>query len=112
MRIAATISTCLVLMSLSGLPSAQDTGPGLVEEIVVTARFREESAQDVGASISAYGEQAIRDLGVENMSDLAFVTPGLNLQDRGPNRNEISVRGVGRLVFPQDLLPVSNAIGT
>ena len=111
MRLSA-IGIALVLMSLAGSPSANDTGPGLVEEIVVTARFREESAQDIGASISAYGDQTIRDLGVENMSDLAFVTPGLNLQDRGPNRNEISARGVGRLVFPQDLLPVSNAIGT
>ena len=84
----------------------------VLEEVVVTARFREENLNDIGSSIAAYSSNDIRERGMEAFSDIALMTPGLNLQDRGPNRNEISVRGVGRLLFPQDLLPISNGIGT
>lgn len=75
----------------------------VLEEIVVTARFRDESVQDIGASIAAYGGDQIDALGIESVSDLAALTPSLNLSDRGPNRNEISIRGIGRSLFQQDV---------
>ena len=34
-----------------------------LEEVVVTARFRSESVQDIGASISAMGSEQIESLG-------------------------------------------------
>ena len=83
-----------------------------IEEIVVTARFREETNNDIGASIVAFDGEELSDLGIERFNDIVALTPSLNLQDRGPNRNEISVRGVGRLVFPQDFAFAPANIGT
>jgi len=91
---------------------AQDTGSEFsLEEILVTARFRAESAQDIGASISALDSGALRDQGINSARDLANAVPSLNLQDRGPGRNEISIRGVGRSVFQQDIVASAANIG-
>ncbi len=94
----------LAMLSLPALLHAQETpGPSdQLEAIVVTARFRPESAQNVGESIRAFDKQELQDLGINSVETLAALTPGLSIQDRGPNRNEISIEGVGRSVFQQD----------
>jgi iron complex outermembrane recepter protein len=96
----------LVVATLAQVPSlraqeAKSTGDEL-QEVVVTARFREESAQNVGESIQAFDNRQLQDLGINSVASLAALTPGLSIQDRGPNRNEISIQGVGRSVFQQD----------
>ena len=48
----------------------------VLEEITVTARKRAESLQDVPLSISALGEDLLRDANVYSLEDLAAVTPG------------------------------------
>ena len=94
----------LAALSLPILSHAQETpGPSdQLDAIVVTARFRPESAQNVGESIRAFDKQELQDLGINSVETLAALTPGLAIQDRGPNRNEISIEGVGRSVFQQD----------
>jgi iron complex outermembrane recepter protein len=93
----------VVLASVAPL-RAQESPPQTQElqEVVVTARFRQESTQNVGESIQAYDNQRLQDLGINSLESLAALTPGLDIQDRGPNRNEISIEGVGRSVFQQD----------
>jgi iron complex outermembrane receptor protein len=85
------------------LRAADPPPPSLqLHEVVVTARFRQESTQSVGESIQAFDNQQIEDLGIHSLEGLAALTPGLDIQDRGPNRNEVSIDGVGRSVFQQD----------
>lgn len=83
-------------------PAAAPANPNEAE-IVVTARFRNEGVQDIGGSISALSGDQLLQKGVNSVRDLASLTPSLNIQDRGPGRNEISIRGVGRSVFQQDI---------
>lgn len=64
------------------------------EAIVVTARFRQESAQKVGASISAIDGRAIEREGIRDFSDIARRTPGVTTIDRGPSQNDVSIRGI------------------
>lgn len=92
------------LLAHEGSLRAADTQqPSLqLHEVVVTARFRQESTQNVGESIQAFDNQQIEDLGIHSLEGLAALTPGLDIQDRGPNRNEVSIDGVGRSVFQQD----------
>jgi iron complex outermembrane recepter protein len=94
----------LAMLSLPTLLHAQEAPnkADQLDEIVVTARFRPESAQNVGESIRVFGNQEMQDLGINSVETLAALTPGLSIQDRGPNRNEISIEGVGRSVFQQD----------
>lgn len=63
-------------------------------EIIVTARFREESVQDIGASISAIDSSAILREGINDFEDIARRTPGVTAVDRGPSQNDISIRGI------------------
>ncbi|MFZ9968011.1 MAG: TonB-dependent receptor plug domain-containing protein, partial [Steroidobacteraceae bacterium] len=48
-----------------------------LEEIVVTAERREASVQDVPIAVSAYGEQLMEDLQLEDTIDLINVVPNL-----------------------------------
>lgn len=70
------------------------------EEIVVTARFRAESAQDVGASVTALSGDALDREGVTDFEDLARRT-GLTTIDRGPSQNDVALRGVANGVAPR-----------
>ena len=105
MRPTITILTgVFALLAHEGCLRAADPQPPSLQlhEVVVTARFRQESTQNVGESIQAFDNQQIEDLGIHSLEGLAALTPGLDIQDRGPNRHEISIDGVGRSVFQQD----------
>ncbi len=94
--------------------SQRDEGSLLetLEEVIVTARFREESAQDIGQSIRAFGGQEIERSGIVDFEDIARRTPGLAFNDRGPNRNEASIRGISQLVSGAtlDILPSQTVV--
>ena len=103
---------CAILGLSLGLAmpaSAQETGADAtsIEEIVVTARFREESAQDIGQSIRAMGQEEIERAGIIDFGDIARRTAGLDFTYRGPNANEVSIRGIAKLVNQGtlDILP-------
>ncbi len=75
---------------------AQDDGAMLeLEQIVVTARKREESLQQVPVSISVLGDTMLQDTNILTQNDLFELIPGI-YYDQGPDRNAAfpSVRGV------------------
>ncbi|KAF0170018.1 MAG: TonB-dependent receptor, partial [Alphaproteobacteria bacterium] len=51
-------------------------GDGASDEIIVTARKREESLQSVPLSITAFTERTIEAAGIDNIEDIAQMTPG------------------------------------
>ena len=87
-KTSLTASSWLVATSLAAIAapqayaqapqqSAEDQAPG--DEIVVTARRREESAQTVPVSVTAFNESMIREKAILNTQDLTYTTPGLNV---------------------------------
>ena len=78
-------------------PAADNAGSQL-EEVVVTSRFREETVQDIGASIGVVGSREIENAGLSDFQDLAMHSVGVSLTDRGPNQNDVSIRGVSNSV--------------
>ena len=69
-----------------------------LEEIVVTARKREESLQNVGLAVSALSQTEIARTFARDISDLAFVSPNLIIDDtaQGPGGvAAIFIRGIG-----------------
>ncbi|MEL6370214.1 MAG: TonB-dependent receptor [Pseudomonadota bacterium] len=92
------LSTAMPAMAQTG---DDDEASTLTQDIiVVTARFREESVQDLGASISAISGDDIAREGITDFDDIARRTVGLDLIDRGPNQNDPSIRGVSNGVLP------------
>ncbi|MCY4164849.1 MAG: TonB-dependent receptor [Gammaproteobacteria bacterium] len=57
-----------------------------LEEIVVTARKREESIQDIPIAVTAFTADDIRELGLTSVDDIALFTPGFSFQS-GQGRN-------------------------
>ena len=72
---------------------------GGLEEIIVTARRKEESVQDVPISMSVFNQQTLDERNVVSGADLATYTPSLTVNTRfGPDQASFAIRG-----FTQEL---------
>lgn len=81
------------------------------EEIVVTARKREETVQDVPFSIVAPTEQKLRDLGVQDMEDISANVAGFTVQNLGPGQSQVAMRGVSAGQIVRDQPGVKEQVG-
>ena len=75
--IAATV---LLAAGFAGGAHAQ-SGASTLEEIVVTARRVEERLQDVPLAITAFSAAEIQSAAIENLDDVANLTPGLTFSN-------------------------------
>lgn len=66
-----------------------------IEEIVVTATRRNGYIDDIPASISAYGGEDLKAVGVHDTRDLAKLVAGFTAADSGFNTPIYTLRGVG-----------------
>ena len=68
-----------------------------LEEILVTARKREESMQDAPLSVSAYSSEQVEALHIRDLTNLATAMPNVSLDDVGTIRGvaNFSIRGLG-----------------
>ena len=63
-----------------GTATAQKIG---LEEIVVTARKRDESIQDIPISITAFTAADLEKRSLQEMTDISLFTPGFNFENFG-----------------------------
>jgi iron complex outermembrane receptor protein len=74
------------------------TDSRVIEEIVVTARKREENIQHVALSVSALSQSEIEDSFARDLRDLVFVSPNLVLDDTAQGPGGVAaayIRGIG-----------------
>lgn len=65
-----------------------------IDEVVVTARRKEESLQDVPIAVSAFGAEQIKQRGIDTEADLQVSTPGLQVRvTNSSNQLNYSLRG-------------------
>ncbi|MEX2126008.1 MAG: TonB-dependent receptor [Woeseia sp.] len=91
----------------SGAALAQGASEGRsqqLEEIVVTARKREENVQDVPISISAFSGDQLGFLGIEDLSEIDRVTPNLQFDSTAAVSGStiastVFIRGIGQTDF-------------
>jgi iron complex outermembrane receptor protein len=88
-------------------PAMGQEASGL-EEIVVTARFREENIQTTPISISAFSGEDLELRSIDNIEDLGLVIPNAyfrrNVSNFGPN-NTIGLRGLNQVDFSYSFEP-------
>jgi iron complex outermembrane recepter protein len=68
-----------------------------LDEVIVTARRREERLQDVPISVSAYTQVALDNQSVRQIDDIARLTPGVTFgrgTDNNSDSSNISIRGI------------------
>ena len=89
----ATTPACLYAAD-AGPEADTGTGPAL-EEVLVTARKREENIQTVPVAITALSGDALLQHGVQTLEDLRFVAPSLQISPSpfGSSIPSVSIRG-------------------
>ncbi|MFC4312356.1 TonB-dependent receptor [Steroidobacter flavus] len=108
------------------LYAAESTLPdesAVLQEVIVTAQKRAQNIQDVPIAISAISEAQLADRHIDDISDIALVTPGVSFVPSGPGQGQFVIRGIqvsaNRATEPRfqpavgvyfDELPVANAL--
>jgi iron complex outermembrane receptor protein len=111
--VAASVALSFGLsVNAKGDPTTQPAGPATVagsgkvlaepapqftlKPVIVTAERREQSPQDVPASLTAVDSQTIQDQNIQNIKDASHLAPNLNISGFTPPRQSFPlVRGIG-----------------
>ena len=90
---------CCGLLAAPASISAESGARGLqIEEIIVTARKREENIQSLGMSVSAMSQREIENNFARDLRDLVQISPNLVLDDTAQGPGGVAaayIRGVG-----------------
>ena len=95
------IKALLISISLLTIPSftiSAEEESSIFDEVVVTARKREETAQAVPIPISALGGDQLESRNITEIADVTKLTPNLNFSAQGINSTVTNVflRGIGQ----------------
>ena len=92
MRLIKPLAAAIALSIIGTEASAQ----GVLEEVIVTATKRAESLQDIAVTVTAFSADTIQEAGINNASDIAILTPSLNINTNiSPFSARMSIRGIG-----------------
>ncbi|KRB86449.1 hypothetical protein ASE00_07040 [Sphingomonas sp. Root710] len=75
-------------------PAGAEASDG-AEEIIVTARKRNETLLDVPVAVSAISGDILAKRNINSVREAALLSPGLNISSDGAGRAFVSIRGVG-----------------
>ncbi len=90
------IRSIAMVLALGGTtPFISNVAVAALEEVVVTARKRDESLQDVPIAITAFTERTIQQAGIERPNDFITLIPNVTIVDTANvGDTQVSIRGV------------------
>jgi len=97
-RDTAFCACLLALLVTSPLVSAPALGDQVIEEIVVTARKRNENLQDVPAAVSAFNAVELEERGIDNLIEIGRLTPNITVNETtgiAAGAMQVYIRGIG-----------------
>jgi len=92
------LSVLVAASALSANPPSVVAQESALEEVIVTARKREESLQETPVAVTALSADTLRDAGVRNLAELNQIAPNIEVSSANgtaPLAN-IYIRGVGQ----------------
>ena len=93
---SARQGVCASLL-LAFCPHAPLAAQELLDEIVVTAGFRERSATDTPASITVMDRETIEQAAIQHFEELVSIVPNLSWSGDGNRARYFQIRGIGEL---------------
>ena len=95
-NVAAPGAGLQLLVGIAALASsvAQAQEQFQLEEVIVTATKRSESARDVAGAVSALGRAQLESINATSFQDFATYMPGVSSLGLGVGQNQVVVRGV------------------
>ena len=116
MKTALKISSAIAVMAMFGAggssawaqsaPASDGPSAG-IEDIVVTATRREESANSIPVAIQALGGKQLDQLNVSNFEKLVEYLPSVRTASRGPGISSIYIRGLSTDTAGSQILGVA-----
>src|ERR1700721_2335530 len=83
-----------------GQGDSESEGANHLPEIIVTAKKREQSLEDVVVGITAYSGDQLRELGFQDSFDIARMTPGVHISgNNGGQKTLVTISGVTQNAF-------------
>ncbi|WP_417320580.1 TonB-dependent receptor [Emcibacter sp.] len=101
-KAALAASTAFAALATTGAYAQEEEKRSSIfmDEIVITAQKREQSAQDVGIAITALSGSQLKALGYTNAQEVTSLAPGVaTLQPNGEANYSIGIRGVANNDF-------------
>jgi len=94
---AMALLGALAPLGLAHAQTVPEEAPGLGNEIIVTARKREETLQKVPVAVSAFTGEGLRQKNITNIYDIAANVPGLAVRSGAAERGTVDffIRGQG-----------------
>jgi iron complex outermembrane recepter protein len=87
------MASCLIGTTLPAVSHAQGEGGGSLEEVIVTAQYREQGVQDVPIAMNAFSSQDIEKAGITDLASISRLAPDFTaINDVGFVR--LSLRGI------------------
>lgn len=94
---------------LTGTPGIAETNT--LEEVVVTARKRQETLQDVPFSVQAVTEKQMRNRGAIDLETLSNNVAGFTVQNLGPGQSQVAIRGISAGQIVRDQPGIKEQVG-
>ena len=96
---SAAASAVFLIIGLHGQPLAAQDAPGarenVLEEIIVTARKRDESLREIPESVSAISAFDLEQGHISHINDIGLRITNLNLSSRADGNPNVTIRGIG-----------------
>ena len=98
LSLAVALGLCAPLAYAQETPADAQAEQGTLDAIVVTARKREETLQDVPVAVTAFTADNLDRLNVEDLSDLDAQVPNLTIYAARGSSSTVTayIRGVGQ----------------
>ncbi len=84
-----------IALALSAAPTATAAGDETIEEVVVTAAFRETTARELAASIAVVDRQTLQDAAQQHLQEVLDLVPNLNWSSATNRPRFLQIRGIG-----------------
>lgn len=107
-RAAAQVS---LLALITALPAGEALAQSQVEELIVTARKRDEALIDVPFSVNALSETKMRERGATNIEELSRNIANFTVQNLGPGQSQVAIRGISAGQIVRDQPGVKEQVG-
>lgn len=99
---ATALGSVLLLSGTARAASPSSADSGGLEEVVVTAQYRQENLQNTALAITAVSGEMLQEQGVRNVEDLGLVVPNASIRPQGSFSGptaQIGMRGVQTTEF-------------
>jgi iron complex outermembrane receptor protein len=79
------------------LQRATDAAPSGIEEVIVTAAYREQRNQDVAGSTQAFSGKSLDEKGAAGLQDYLLEVPSVSFEQSGNGSSKITMRGISNV---------------